>query len=88
MSFVHADLSDQTCRCLEQVVAGNRAGMDTILLDTTGAYVDQGSLQGEMKPTHTVSSLAEISELLQSEYSLQGAQACAEPISARVTAKQ
>ena len=73
---------------LGQVVAGNRAGMDTILLDTTGAYVDQGSLQGEMKPTHTVSSLAEISGLMQSEYSLQGAHTHVEPIPARVKAKQ
>lgn len=71
-----------------QVVAGNRAGMDTILLDTTGAYIDQGSLQGEMKPTHTVSSLAEMIELLQSHYSLQGAQAHIEPTPAKVTAKQ
>ena len=73
---------------LGQVVAGNRAGMDTILLDTTGAYVNPGSLQGEMKPTHTVSSLAEVSELLQSQYCLQGAQAHVEPISARVTTKR
>lgn len=71
-----------------QVVAGNRAGMDTILLDTTGAYTDQDSLQGEMKPTFTVSSLAAISELLQGEYSVQGAQDPDEPIAARLTAKQ
>lgn len=71
-----------------QVVAGNRAGMDTILLDTTGAYTDQDSLQGEMKPTFTVSSLAAISELLQSEYAVQGARDHDEPVSARVTAKQ
>lgn len=71
-----------------QVVAGNRAGMDTILLDTTGAYTDQDSLQGEMKPTFTVSSLAEISELLQYEYSVHGASDHDEPVSARVTAKQ
>jgi len=56
----------------DDVVAGNRAGMDTILLDTTGAYVDRSSLQGEMKPTHIVSSLAQVCELLQHDYSCKG----------------
>ena len=73
MHFAHGELADRNTWMFEQVVAGNRAGMATILLDTTGAYVDKDSLQGEMKPTHTVSSLAEISELLQCEYCLQDA---------------
>ena len=56
-----------------QVVAGNRAGMDTVLLDTTKSYED-ASLQGELKPTHIVTSLAQISGLLQSCYFIQGMQ--------------
>ena len=48
--------------------------MDTILLDTTESYKDQSSLQGELKPTHIVTSLAQIPKLLQTEYFLHGMQ--------------
>lgn len=68
-----------------QVVAGNRAGMDTILLDTNQSYQDQRSLQGELKPTHIVTSLAQIPELLQTEYFLHGMQ---ERVSAKAVGQQ
>ena len=68
-----------------QVVAGNRAGMDTILLDTNESYQDQRSLQGELKPTHIVTSLAQIPELLQTEYFLHGMQ---ERVSAKAVGQQ
>lgn len=74
--------------CVEQVVAGNRAGMDTILLDTTGVYVDRSSLQGEMKPTHIVSSLAQVCELLQHEYACQGMPTVTGAVPGTATEKQ
>ncbi len=57
--------------CSVQVVAGNRAGMGTILIDTTQSYSDQSSFEGELKPRHIVTSLAEIPELLKSQYRLE-----------------
>lgn len=55
----------------DDVVAGNRAGMSTILIDTLGSYSDTSTLQGELKPSYIVTSLAEIPELLQAHYDLQ-----------------
>lgn len=57
--------------CMLQIVAGNRAGTLTILLDTLGLHGDQSQLEGELKPTHTVRSLADIAGLLQDQYNLQ-----------------
>ncbi|DBB05600.1 TPA: hypothetical protein ACH3X1_012544 [Trebouxia sp. C0004] len=54
-----------------QVVAGSRAGMDTILIDTLHNYTDRSALEGEQKPSHIVTSLAEIPELLQTYYCLE-----------------
>ncbi len=56
---------------LFQVVAGNRAGMDTILIDTLHNYTDRSALEGELKPSHIVTSLAEIPKLLQTYYCLE-----------------
>ena len=56
---------------LTQVVAGNRAGMDTILLDTQQSYTERSALVGELQPTHIVTSLAEIPQLLQLNYCLE-----------------
>ena len=53
------------------MVAGNRAGMDTILIDTLHNYTDRSALEGELKPSHVVTSLAEIPKLLQTYYSLE-----------------
>ena len=52
-----------------QVVAGNRAGAITILLDMVGAHEDK--LEGELKPTHVVKSLSDIAGLMQAHYDLQ-----------------
>ena len=60
-----------TATAVLQVVAGNRAGMSTILIDTLGCYSDTSTLQGELKPSYIVTSLAEIPELLQAHYDLQ-----------------
>lgn len=54
-----------------QVVAGNRAGTITILLDTLGLQLQGGLLKGELKPTHVVTSLSDIAELMQAQYDLQ-----------------
>ena len=62
---------DMTLLGTLQVVAGNRAGMDTILLDTMQRYTDKSDLEGETKPTHTVTSLAAIPEILESFYCLE-----------------
>ena len=56
---------------LTQVVAGNRAGMDTVLLDTLQVYTETSALVGELKPTHIVTSLADIPQLLQCHYCLE-----------------
>lgn len=55
----------------DDVVAGNRAGMDTILIDTLHNYTDRSALEGELKPSHVVTSLAEIPKLLQTCYCLE-----------------
>ena len=44
--------------------------MDTILIDTLQSYTDRSALIGELKPTHVVTSLAEIPQLLQLHYCL------------------
>lgn len=53
-----------------QIVAGNRAGAITILLDTRSLYGDREALDGQLKPTHIVTSLSDIPVLLQAQYSL------------------
>ena len=53
-----------------QVVAGNRAGAVTILLDMVGVH-ENNNLEGELKPTHIVKSLSDIAELMQANYDLQ-----------------
>ncbi|KAL0022069.1 hypothetical protein WJX79_001121 [Trebouxia sp. C0005] len=55
----------------DDVVAGNRAGMDTILIDMLHNYTDRSALEGELKPSHIVTSLAEIPKLLQTYYCLE-----------------
>ena len=45
--------------------------MDTILLDTLQSYTDRSALVGELQPTHVVTSLAEIPQLLQFHYCLE-----------------
>ncbi len=55
------------------MVAGNRAGMDTILIDTLHNYTDRSALEGELEPSHIVTSLAEIPKLLQTHYCLERA---------------
>lgn len=54
----------------DDVVCGNRAGAVTILLDTEGRYANESQLQGECKPTATVTSLAAFLELLRSAFDL------------------
>lgn len=54
-----------------QVVAGNRAGAITVLLDTLNLYANGEKLQGELKPTHIVKSLSDIAGLMQEQYDLQ-----------------
>ena len=53
---------------LPQVVCGNRAGALTILLDHTHGPPEV--LEGEMRPTHVVRSLPELTSLIQREYRL------------------
>ena len=54
-----------------QIVAGNRAGMDTILLDMQQRFTDTSQLEGELKPSHIVSSLTAVPVVLESCYSLE-----------------
>ncbi len=58
-----------------QVVAGNRAGAVTILLDVDRRYTTAekaASLQGERKPQYIVHSFAELEEVVQSSFALLG----------------
>ena len=52
-----------------QVVAGNRAGAVTVLLDMLGHYTGQ-ELQGEERPHFLVTSLHELRELMSTELEL------------------
>ncbi|GFR40695.1 hypothetical protein Agub_g1286 [Astrephomene gubernaculifera] len=61
----------------DDVVSGNRAGAITVLLDNTGRGgpplpegAGEGGLRGEMRPTHVVSSLFELQQLLEECYEL------------------
>ena len=47
--------------------------MDTILIDTLHNYTDRSALEGELEPSHIVTSLAEIPKLLQTHYCLERA---------------
>ena len=42
----------------------------TVLLDTEGVYSNEQELQGELKPSYIVQSLAQLKTLLQTELEL------------------
>lgn len=58
----------------DDIVAGNRAGAISILLDTHNEYpkgMDDERLRGQMRPSYIVRSLQEVAELLQTEFELE-----------------
>ncbi|GAX82530.1 hypothetical protein CEUSTIGMA_g9957.t1 [Chlamydomonas eustigma] len=58
----------------DDVVSGNRAGSLTVLLDYEGKGAFQDMvLSGELRPTHIVTSLVDVIELIQSQYDIQPA---------------
>jgi len=65
----------------DDVVAGNRAGAATVLLDAEGRYGELGeALEGERVPTHVVRSLAELPALIDEGFELLAPAAAAEPL--------
>jgi len=56
----------------DDIICGNRAGALTVLLDVDGRYAPGGGeeLEGEAVPTHRVTSMGELRQLLIEQYEL------------------